>query len=371
MDITLRRAEEALAMQREHKYALGPVMLALRALQAARLGDRAKSYAEHFAAEFGAPAKAGKTLLEVAGKAPVKHYMDGECIVIEGEESIAIHVIVSGEVRVERENVGRVATLTKGQSFGEVSMLGGTRRTASLMAVGGCSLLCLEKKFLATLRNRVPAIAKLLRNLYQRRVLSALIPSHSIFAALDADQRAALFRRFEAHSFTSGQRILREGEAGRGFYVIAAGQVKVWKKGESGVNEDLATLGPGDFFGEMSLVEDAPHSATVQSLGTCTCYKLDRASFEVVMLENPEQLRQVTAVATARKMGAPPEAVYATVTQMQALAIARMITCPRCGFDQTDTETCIKCYAHIETERALAIDDLDSTLQMNVRHLIH
>jgi CRP-like cAMP-binding protein len=80
----------------------------------------------------------------------------------------------------------------------------------------------------------------------------------SLFADLGRPQLAAVAHTFTEESFPTGQRILRQGFAGSGFYVILDGEVAVRIDGE-----DRARLGKGDFFGEMSLLLGEPPVADV------------------------------------------------------------------------------------------------------------
>jgi len=85
----------------------------------------------------------------------------------------------------------------------------------------------------------------------------------SLFADLGRPQLAAVAHTFTEESFPAGQRILRQGFAGSGFYVILDGEVAVRIDGE-----DRARLGKGDFFGEMSLLLGEPPVADVVALGS-------------------------------------------------------------------------------------------------------
>src|SRR5438552_3003398 len=67
-------------------------------------------------------------------------------------------------------------------------------------------------------------------------------------------------------SYKQGDVIIEEGRTGNGLYVITSGQVEVVKGATTGTTKRLATLATGDFFGEMSLLDEWPRSATVRAL---------------------------------------------------------------------------------------------------------
>ena len=70
--------------------------------------------------------------------------------------------------------------------------------------------------------------------------------------------------------YAAGDRIIAEGEPGDTAYVIVAGSVEV-SIGEAGKVRTLGTLGPGDVFGEMSLIDPGPRSATVRAVTDVEC----------------------------------------------------------------------------------------------------
>jgi len=97
----------------------------------------------------------------------------------------------------------------------------------------------------------------------------------------DADLRriadSAKERRFEA-----GAAIVSAGEPGHGFYLILDGRLEVRKGGRT-----IATLGPGDYFGELALIRETPRTATVVAKDPTTCLALARWDFKGIVVSNP------------------------------------------------------------------------------------
>jgi CRP-like cAMP-binding protein len=104
----------------------------------------------------------------------------------------------------------------------------------------------------------------------------------ALFADLGRPQLESVAHTFEEEMFSEGQRVLRQGFAGSNFYVIIEGEAAVRVDGQ-----DLATLGRGDFFGEVSaLLGDAP-TADVVALRPMRCLVLGSTEMRPFLLANP------------------------------------------------------------------------------------
>ena len=68
----------------------------------------------------------------------------------------------------------------------------------------------------------------------------------------------------------SREAIINQGDPGMGMYIVVSGQVRVAQMGDDGVEQQLATLTPGDFFGEQALVDGAPRSASACAVLPCS-----------------------------------------------------------------------------------------------------
>ena len=115
-----------------------------------------------------------------------------------------------------------------------------------------------------------------------------LLRSVSIFADLDPAAATALERLAEVRRFEEGSIVVSEDEPGDALYVLVSGKVKVVLYGESGREVILSIFkAPGDFFGEMALLDDAPRSASVMAMAPSSLLVLSRAHFRAHVDRHP------------------------------------------------------------------------------------
>jgi CRP/FNR family transcriptional regulator, cyclic AMP receptor protein len=97
------------------------------------------------------------------------------------------------------------------------------------------------------------------------------------------------------HSFSAGETIMREGEAGDRMYVIVEGEVDI-----SVASRHLRTLGPGEIFGEMALIDPAPRSATASARGDVKLATVERRQFLFLVQNTPNFALYVMRVMAER-----------------------------------------------------------------------
>ena len=133
----------------------------------------------------------------------------------------------------------------------------------------------------------------------QARRLAALAQV-DLFAPLGAAERATLAAALKPEPFAAGETVTHEGQAGEGLYLITAGTAVV-QLGRGARAREVARLGPGQFFGEMSLMTGEARSATVVAATDLDCYRIDKAEFQALVIARPEIAEQIAEVLTARR----------------------------------------------------------------------
>jgi len=89
--------------------------------------------------------------------------------------------------------------------------------------------------------------------------------------------------------------IIREGDPGESFYLIAEGQARASSDGRQ-----LSEMGTGDSFGEIALLRQIPRTATVTAISRVQVWILDREEFLAAVTGNPESVENADAVVSAR-----------------------------------------------------------------------
>ena len=109
-----------------------------------------------------------------------------------------------------------------------------------------------------------------------------LLAAAPLLDGVDAAGLERIADRTVEVAFTDGHVIARQGEVGTGFFMIASGGARVVRDGGT-----IATLGPGDFFGELSVLDGRPRVAQVIADEPTVCLALASWDFEAVVREQP------------------------------------------------------------------------------------
>jgi CRP-like cAMP-binding protein len=125
-----------------------------------------------------------------------------------------------------------------------------------------------------------------------------LLSSLSLFADLGGPQLEAISHIFEETTFATGQRILRQGISGSNFYVVVDGEASVKIDGE-----ERASIGRGDFFGEMSLLLGSAPTADVTARTPLRCLVLAGPDLRGFLDKHPSVMYRML-VAMARRLSA-------------------------------------------------------------------
>ncbi len=125
--------------------------------------------------------------------------------------------------------------------------------------------------------------------------IADLLARTRLFAGVDDDGRRRIAERMTEVDLPTDRVIARQGEIGTGFFIVVSGAVRVVRDGDT-----IAELGPGQFFGELSVIDRQPRVAQVVTSGPTTCLALASWDFEAVVAEQPSVAMAILRELTSR-----------------------------------------------------------------------
>lgn len=136
------------------------------------------------------------------------------------------------------------------------------------------------------------------RELTRRLEALATVPP---FAALPEETRADIAERLQYAPFARGDVITKQGNKAHWLYILAYGEAEVLYEPPGGAPSVLGMVHAGEFFGEMALISGEARTATVVAKTDVECYRLDRASFQELLLGRPEISEEIKRVMGGRR----------------------------------------------------------------------
>lgn len=224
--------------------------------------------------------------------ARVREYANGEEIIRQNDYTNDFLIIATGRVALSRRPEGeagqtkiadvKIAELTAGNFFGEMSLISGRRRTATARAIGPTRMLEIPRKAILKLLATAPRAKALVDQAFLLRAFGGYL-----FPGVNEALLGELVERAEVESYGKDAVVFREDDAADAFYLIRNGMVKIAK--QSGEKEVvLSYLVAGNFFGEAALFSDRDRTATVTTIFPSDLIKLSKRDFSNFLAAHPE-----------------------------------------------------------------------------------
>ena len=170
-----------------------------------------------------------------------------------------------------------------------------------------------QRTVLAVAKDEAHAETVRQRELSRRLIMLKQV---DLLAPLSEEERNFVAGRLQYAPFARGDIITKQGSIAHWLYVIAFGEAEVRFEQTGRAPRVLGTVRAGQFFGEMGLLAGESRNATVVAKTDVECYRLDRASFQALLLARPELANEVSRVIAARK----PELETARAEAAEAMA---------------------------------------------------
>ena len=131
-------------------------------------------------------------------------------------------------------------------------------------------------------------------------ISTTMLKSLPMFVGFSPDQLRELATMIMRRAAPRGSAVMHAGDTADSLYIVISGRLKVMVGEADGKETILSILGPGEFFGEMSLIDDNPRSATVTAIEACELLALTRRDFRRCLVENANLAMAVMRVLVRR-----------------------------------------------------------------------
>jgi CRP-like cAMP-binding protein len=248
-----------------------------------------------------------KLLTDRLAEAERRHFEPETIVFRQGDPSDGFHVLLEGEVEVLLEEQGaapkQVATLGPGDYFGEIGLLKNVARTATIRTRPGDAVetVFLDrdtfKELVAETDLFSDELARELHRRYLETHLATAIPE------LELDDLRRMLAEFTVREYAAGDLIITQGDAPDGFHIICQGDVVVERALPSGAVTKAAELGPGQFFGEIGILQGQPRGASIRAISALVkTMWIGREEFSRLVMQSPGSRNRIARVMHERVM---------------------------------------------------------------------
>lgn len=237
----------------------------------------------------------GEELSDLIDVFQPRNVISGTVIIKEGDKGDEFYVMEKGTVNVFVGDTN-VCALSAGSGFGEVALLYGCPRSATLRAKHDCKLWSIDRHSFRAITGQYKRKRMKIKIEFLKRVK---LKDKVLGDVLSAETITAMASATRSDIFQKGEIIIKKGESGDIFYMIEKGFVDVFIDEEA--EEPVATLCSGQFFGETALLSDVVRSATCVAKTDVVCLVLMRDDFAQTLGNLEELIRDANGRASQSK----------------------------------------------------------------------
>ncbi len=224
---------------------------------------------------------------------------DGDVLVEQGDAADNVYFIKSGTVAASKatpQGEVIVGTVEAGQVIGEVTVVAGGLRTATLRAVGPVEVLEVDRASFEAWLNDNPEMADSVSDEARERVDRTNVATMvaDLMGSTDQALVQQVVDRVEWRRLEAGEVLFREGDFADAAYFVVGGRLMVLAEDDNGDEQLIAELGRGEVVGELGLLDRAPRSATVRAVRDTTLASFSTSMFEELVATSPAMMLNVT-----------------------------------------------------------------------------
>lgn len=226
----------------------------------------------------------------------------GDTLFREGDEGTTLYVVSEGRIAVVSEGPAQavLGELKDGDFFGEVSLITNQPRSATVRAVTDSEVLAIDRQVVGDMIAEEPAVLTVLLRFLRERLVDNLVRTSQLFAPFVGEERQGLIARFQFLEVDAKSVLVSQGEVSPALFVCMSGSLSVDRNAD-GESSQLATLGVGDVFGEMSLLAHGGAVASVSATTKCLVLELPARAFREIIMTHPQVLAFVGDLASDRE----------------------------------------------------------------------
>ncbi len=220
-----------------------------------------------------------------------EHHEFGDVIVKQGDPANSFYVLTRGRARALKIKPDGVeiplGVLKPGDCFGEAALAEGGTRNATVRCSTAVDVLWIDRDDFLQLVRRLPDLKQYIETTGRNRALQSFLYQFSNFGRLPTPVLRGMIDKLTPVTFEKGNLIIREGDTAGPLYVIEKGRARAFA-GLNGRERNIAFYREGDFFGELSILNDSPRSASVKAFTDCQLLSLEPKSVRDLRRRFPE-----------------------------------------------------------------------------------
>jgi len=213
----------------------------------------------------------------------------GDIIFERNDFTNSVYSVVDGavDIQINPDDPSEVVTLGTGAFFGEMGLISGRRRTATIVAHSDSILVETPRRAMLKLISSIDAAKRVIDEAAISRQIQTHLAPNIDPALLDEVVHTA-----EIESFSANDLLIEEGETSDDVYLIRSGSMMVSRR-IGGRDVVLSYIPAGNYVGEMSLLTEAPRSATVKATVASETIKIDAGAFKRLLEREPTLKRDI------------------------------------------------------------------------------
>jgi HlyB family type I secretion system ABC transporter len=220
-----------------------------------------------------------------------EHYDFGDVIVKQGDPANSFYVLTTGraravQIRADGEDIP-LGVLKPGDSFGEAALAEGGIRTATVRCSTAVDVLRIDRDDFLQLVSQEPDLKQSIETTGHNRALQSFLYQFSNFGRLPTPVLRSMIEKFKPVSVQKADLIIREGDDAGPLFIIEKGRARAFTA-LNGREHNLRFLREGDFFGELSILNGSPRTASVEAFTDCQLLSLELGAVHVLRRRFPE-----------------------------------------------------------------------------------